>query len=249
MARSTRGATRRRWIFWAGLGVIAAGVWVIAPHEPGTQGRGVRRALWIPFFGVPDGGLGRAGIRLLAKRHAAFAAMAKELDLQPDDDLLDIGCGPGGLLAEQAGHVRFVAGLGLGAEIPLAYAYAAEFAPRRNRGRVMAIVNMVGGCLPFPLAILFALAFRAVLGWQGIFVVIGLAALVVFVFRISLPESPRWLALHGRVAEADAVLSAIERDVVAAGPLPAGCIHLPDHRALRFIPLMMRTAPPTRPFA
>ena len=113
MARSTRGATRRRWIFWAGLGVIAAGVWVIAPHEPGTQGRGVRRALWIPFFGVPDGGLGRAGIRLLAKRHAAFAAMAKELDLQPDDDLLDIGCGPGGLLAEQAAHVRFVAGLDL----------------------------------------------------------------------------------------------------------------------------------------
>lgn len=38
--------------------------------------------------------------------------------------------------------LRFIAGLGLGAEIPLAYAYAAEFAPRRTRGRVMAFVNL-----------------------------------------------------------------------------------------------------------
>lgn len=113
MTRTARGAARRRWIFWAGLGVVAAGVWVVAPQATGARGKGMRRALWIPFFGVPDGRLGRAGIRLLAKRHAAFAAMATELDLQPDDDLLDVGCGPGGLLTEQAAHVRFVAGLDL----------------------------------------------------------------------------------------------------------------------------------------
>ena len=117
--------------------------------------------------------------------------------------------------------LRFVAGLGLGAEIPLAYAYAAEFSPRRNRGRVMAVVNMVGGCLPFPLAILFALTFRGVLGWQGIFIVIGLAALLVFVFRISLPESPRWLAAHGRNPEALAIIRKMGIDpppTLAAGP-------------------------------
>ena len=131
--------------------------------------------------------------------------------------------------------LRFVAGLGLGAEIPLAYAYAAEFAPRRNRGRVMAIVNMVGGCLPFPLAILFALAFRAVLGWQGIFVVIGLAALVVFVFRISLPESPRWLAAHGRGQEALGIIRKMGIDpphTLAAAPDP-GSVHM-DPLALVF---------------
>lgn len=131
--------------------------------------------------------------------------------------------------------LRFVAGLGLGAEIPLAYAYAAEFAPRRNRGRVMAIVNMVGGCLPFPLAILFALAFRAVLGWQGIFVVIGLAALVVFVFRISLPELPRWLAAHGRGQEALGIIRKMGIDpphTLAAAPDP-GSVHM-DPLALVF---------------
>jgi len=37
--------------------------------------------------------------------------MAAELDLQPDDELLDVGCGSGGLLVEQAAQVRYVAGL------------------------------------------------------------------------------------------------------------------------------------------
>jgi putative MFS transporter len=95
---------------------------------------------------------------------------------------------------------------GLGAEIPLAYAYAAEFAPRRSRGSVMAFLNLVGGCLPFPLAILFVLAFRESIGWRGIFAVIGICALIVFVLRISLPESPRWLVANGRVSEALDVL-------------------------------------------
>jgi SAM-dependent methyltransferase len=39
--------------------------------------------------------------------------MADELALQPDDELLDVGCGSGGLLAEHAAHIRHVAGLDL----------------------------------------------------------------------------------------------------------------------------------------
>jgi MFS transporter, putative metabolite:H+ symporter len=102
--------------------------------------------------------------------------------------------------------LRFVAGVGLGAEIPLAYAYAAEFSPRKSRGSVMAVLNLLGGTLPFPLAVLFSLAFREVIGWRGIFVLIGLGALIVFVLRISLPESPRWLAANRRAAEAFEIL-------------------------------------------
>jgi putative MFS transporter len=104
---------------------------------------------------------------------------------------------------------RFIAGLGLGAEIPLAYVYAAEFSPRASRGRVMAYLNLFGGNLPFPLAILFTLLFQASIGWRGIFVVIGVCALIVFLFRISLPESPRWLVSHGRDDEAKKTLSAM----------------------------------------
>jgi putative MFS transporter len=98
--------------------------------------------------------------------------------------------------------LRFIAGLGLGAEIPLAYAYAAEFVPKRSRGTMLAVVNLIGGTLPFPMALLFALMFRDTIGWRGIFLIIGVGALVVFVLRFSLPESPRWLAERGREREA-----------------------------------------------
>jgi putative MFS transporter len=118
--------------------------------------------------------------------------------------------------------LRFIAGLGLGAEIPLAYSYAAEFAPRATRGRTMALVNLVGGMFPFPSALLFAILLRGTLGWRGIFAAIGIAALVVFVFRISLPESPRWLATRGRGREALAVLQRL-----GAAPPAAELDHTP----------------------
>jgi putative MFS transporter len=94
--------------------------------------------------------------------------------------------------------LRFVAGIGLGAEQPLCFAYAGEYAPRNIRGRFIAGVQMIGGAWSWPLSTLFALAFRDTLGWRGIWIVIGACALVVFLFRFSLPESPRWLATHGQ---------------------------------------------------
>lgn len=107
------GCTMRRWMVLAAVGAAVAGLFVVASRSRSAPRKGVRKAFWIPFFGVPSGRLGRAGVWALAKRHGAFAAMAKELDLQPGDDLLDIGCGPGGLLTEQASGVHFVAGLDL----------------------------------------------------------------------------------------------------------------------------------------
>jgi ubiquinone/menaquinone biosynthesis C-methylase UbiE len=72
---------------------------------------GLRRWWWITFFGVPSGPIGRLGARLMVKSHLFYRAMAAELALQPDDDLLDVGCGSGGLLVEHASHVRHIAGL------------------------------------------------------------------------------------------------------------------------------------------
>ena len=76
---------------------------------------GLRRRFWTPFFGKPSGPsglIGRVGARLMASGTESYSrAMAAELDLGPDDELLDVGCGAGGLLAEHAAHVRYVAGL------------------------------------------------------------------------------------------------------------------------------------------
>ncbi|MBI3704084.1 MAG: MFS transporter [Rhizobiales bacterium] len=74
---------------------------------------------------------------------------------------------------------RFIAGLGLGAEQPLAFAYAGEYAPKAIRGRILAIVHFIGGACVWPIGTAMAL----------------------------LPESPRYLATHGRGNEALDVLA------------------------------------------
>jgi putative MFS transporter len=112
--------------------------------------------------------------------------------------------------------LRFIAGIGLGAEQPLCFAYAGEYAPKRIRGRILAGIQLIGGAFSWPLSTLFALLFLDTLGWRGIYVVLGVCALVVFVLRFSLPESPRWLATHGRGKEA---LDLLHRMGIA-GPAP-----------------------------
>jgi SAM-dependent methyltransferase len=73
---------------------------------------GLRRSWWSSFFGLPHGLPGRLGIRLMQRTSRSFHdAIAAELDLQPDDELLDVGCGAATLFVDHAGHVRYVAGL------------------------------------------------------------------------------------------------------------------------------------------
>lgn len=93
---------------------------------------------------------------------------------------------------------RFLAGVGLGAEQPLCYSYTAEYAPKNIRGRVVAFMQFIGGAWPWPVGVLLTLYLRDSIGWRGIWIIIGIGALIVFVLRFSLPESPRWLATHGQ---------------------------------------------------
>jgi MFS transporter, putative metabolite:H+ symporter len=92
---------------------------------------------------------------------------------------------------------RFLAGVGLGAEQPLCFSYTAEYAPKNIRGRTIAFMQFLGGAWPWPVGVLLTIAFRDTIGWRGIWIIIGIAALIVFIMRFSLPESPRWLATHG----------------------------------------------------
>jgi putative MFS transporter len=106
---------------------------------------------------------------------------------------------------------RFIAGLGLGAEQPLAFAYAGEYAPKRIRGRILAIVHFIGGAMVWPIGTAIVLFFGNVVAtpeyvWRGVWLVAGIGALIIWVLRFSLPESPRYLATHGRGEEAIKVL-------------------------------------------
>ncbi len=113
---------------------------------------------------------------------------------------------------------RFLAGISLGAEQPLAFAYAGEWAPKRIRGRILAIVHFIGGAMVWPIGTGLALGFAAIFAsgadpvsagyiWRGVWILIGVLALIVWVFRFTLPESPRYLATHGRGDEAIKILN------------------------------------------
>ena len=106
---------------------------------------------------------------------------------------------------------RFIAGIGLGAEQPLAFAYTGEYSPKRIRGRILAIVHFIGGASVWPIGTALVLLFGSLsttpeYAWRGVWLIIGIGALIVWVFRFTLPESPRYLATHGRGEEALAVL-------------------------------------------
>jgi SAM-dependent methyltransferase len=93
---------------------------------------GLRRSFWLPFFGVPRGPLGSVGARLMPRMVGPlYKMLAKELDLRADDELLEVGCGSARLIAEQASHVRHVAGLD-------ASAIQVDMARRRLADRIAA---------------------------------------------------------------------------------------------------------------
>jgi putative MFS transporter len=107
---------------------------------------------------------------------------------------------------------RFIMGIGLGAEIVVGYVTLSEFMPPASRGRWGAGLAVCTNSALFVSAVIG----RAVIpsyGWRWMFVMVGLGALVVWYLRKRMPESPRWLESHGRSAEAEQVLSAIETEV------------------------------------
>ena len=112
---------------------------------------------------------------------------------------------------------RFLAGLGLGVEMVTIGAYLSEFAPKRLRGRAFACCQAVGFCaVPIAALLAYLLVPRApfgLAGWRWVMLIGTLAAAVVWWIRRGLPESPRWLAAHGRGEEADRIVAALEARV------------------------------------
>ncbi|HUA78798.1 MAG TPA: MFS transporter [Dyella sp.] len=121
---------------------------------------------------------------------------------------------------------RFAAGVGFAVQLVTIDAYISELTPSRERGRAFSINQFVTFCA---VPVVALLAWRLVpltpLGWDGwrwVVLIGSVSAIVVgFVIR-RIPESPRWLALHGRIEEADAITRAIEKKVEAeiGAPLP-----------------------------
>lgn len=116
---------------------------------------------------------------------------------------------------------RFVIGLGLGAELPVASTLVSEYAPARLRGRIVVALEAfwaVGWLLAAVIGY-FVVADRAD-GWRWALALGALPAAYAIVVRRGLPESVRFLEQHGRGAEAEA---AVRRFEASAGvTVPAG---------------------------
>ncbi|UGU31700.1 MFS transporter [Mycolicibacterium smegmatis] len=128
--------------------------------------------------------------------------------------------------------LRFLSGIGLGAELVLVDSYLAEMLPARARGRMTAWAYTIG-FLGVPIAALLGGRFVArheilgIDGWRWLLILGGLAAVFVLAVRSMLPESPRWLEIRGRHAEARVVVESIVEAVGAdVGPLDV----IPDGR-------------------
>ena len=119
---------------------------------------------------------------------------------------------------------RVLAGAGIGGEYAAINSAIDEMMPARYRGQMDIAINGTywGGALIGTAATLLVLNKLAPdTGWRLAYLLGPVLGLVIIWVRRTLPESPRWLIMHGREAEAEANISEIEREVEASkGPQP-----------------------------
>jgi MFS family permease len=140
---------------------------------------------------------------------------------------------------------RFLTGAGIGGEYSAINSTIQEFTPARFRGWVDLSINgtfWVGAALGAmgSVVLLDPAILGGDLGWRLCFGIGAALGLVILLMRLWLPESPRWLLIHNRPAEAQRIIDDIERRFEREGHVLASVDHLPkmrlrgrDHTPLR----------------
>jgi putative MFS transporter len=114
---------------------------------------------------------------------------------------------------------RFIAGIGFAVQLVTIDTYISELIPSAERGRAFAINQFITFCV-VPVVALLAwllvpIAPFGLDGWRWVVLIGSVGAGAVWLLIRRIPESPRWLAQNGRIDEAEAIVSMIERKVRA----------------------------------
>jgi putative MFS transporter len=117
---------------------------------------------------------------------------------------------------------RLLAGIGIGVEIVTIDTYITELVPSWMRGRAFAVnQSVMFTAVPVVAFLSWGLVPRApfgVDGWRWVVLIGAACSMVIWILRLYVPESPLWLARHGRTGEAEAILRKMESQSRAEPP-------------------------------
>lgn len=105
---------------------------------------------------------------------------------------------------------RFLVGFGLGGELPVAATLMSEYAPAKLRGRFIVLLESFWG-IGWLVAACIAYLLIPEFGWKMAFLIGSLPALYVFIIRLHMPESVRYLIAKKRISEAKAIILDLEK--------------------------------------
>jgi putative MFS transporter len=111
--------------------------------------------------------------------------------------------------------LRFLQGIGLGGEVPVAATYMNELAPAKNRGRIIITLQ---SCFAMGTLLTGVIAVQVIprYGWEAMFFIGTLPIILAVVLPWIAPESPRWLAANGQTPAAQRIVENIEQRLPAS---------------------------------